>query len=112
MKWLGFVLAVVVISTAAGFAIYAWDSREDTAPTSEDQAQKARAAAKELAALCDPDCEVVVLKRVAPGVWKLNQRNSEGERVCLDIIVDDFRVLADGSLTGVVGIRCWGGENQ
>jgi hypothetical protein len=54
----------------------------------------------------------VNLTPTAPGVWKLNQRNSEGDQMCLDIIVDDFRQVANDSFTGVVRIRCWVGENQ
>jgi hypothetical protein len=94
-----------------GLAIYTWGWPDDRSAAAEDQAQ-ARAYANELGALCDPACEAVSLRPIAPGVWKLNQRNSEGEQVCLDIIVDHFRQLADGSFNGVVRIRCWVGENQ
>jgi hypothetical protein len=110
MKWFAFAVALVVAGAFAGFAIYTWGG-DDNSGAAEHQAQ-ARAYANELGALCDPACQVVSLRPIAPGVWKLNQRNSQGEQVCLDIIVDDFRALADGSFTGVLRIRCWGGENQ
>jgi hypothetical protein len=110
MKWLALAVALVVAGAVAAFAIYTW-GRHNNSAAAEDQTQ-VRAYANQLATLCDPACEPVNLRPIAPGVWKLNQRNSEGERVCLDIIVDEFRALDDGSFTGVVRIRCWVGENQ
>jgi hypothetical protein len=113
MKWFALAVALVAAGAVAGFAIFTWGWRDDRSAAEEDQAPaRALAYANELGALCDPACEPVSLRPIAPGVWKLNQRNSEGERVCLDIIVDDFRALADGGFTGAVRIRCWGGENQ
>jgi hypothetical protein len=106
VKWLVLLVAFVAVGAFAGFGIYAWASRDDKSAAA-DQAQ-ARAYANQLAALCDPACEIVSLRPIAPGVWKLHELNSEGERVCVDIIVDRFRSLADGDFAGVVRRPCWG----
>jgi hypothetical protein len=106
MKWFALAVALVVAGAVAGLAI-TWGWRDGDSPAADDQ-DKARAYANELGALCDPPCQIVTLRRIAPGVWKLNERNSEGERVCLDIVVRHFRPLADGKFAGVVRARCWG----
>jgi hypothetical protein len=109
MKWVAVAIALVVAGAVAGIAVDGWGWRDDTSAAAESQDQsRARAYADELAALCDPACELVSLESKAPGVWKLHELNSEGERVCVEIILEDFRRLADGTFQGVITRPCWG----
>jgi hypothetical protein len=105
VKWLALIVALIVAGAVAGFAIYTWGWREEEKPSLADEQARARAAADEIAASCDPTCTVESLTRIGPELWKL-EAVENGRRSCVTIHVDVFRPLSGGKFTGYAATRC------